>query len=185
VKVAPLSVEEIRQEGYDAGYREGADAARAELPWREAEGLITAAGALEEAARSVTAIRRNYLADHRHVVVELALEIAQRVVGREISANPDAIVSIVERSLALLEAPGAPVVLLAAADREILDAGGAPQLQRLAEEGDLQFEADASLAPGDVRVRSGNMHVDGRLSELLRRMREELGELLEIEEIAQ
>jgi hypothetical protein len=29
------------------------------------------------------------------------------------------------------------------------------------------------------------MQVDGRLSELLRRMREELGELLDIEEIAQ
>jgi flagellar assembly protein FliH len=184
-KAVSLSAEEIRQEGYDAGHREGTEAARAELPWQEAEALIAAAGALEEAGRSVTAIRRSYLASHRQVVVDLALEIAQRVVGHEISTSPDALVGIIERSLALVEASDAPVVLLATADHEILGAGGAPQLQRLAEEGDLQFEADASLAPGDVRVRSGNMQVDGRLSELLRRVREELGELLDIEEAAQ
>jgi flagellar assembly protein FliH len=180
----PLSPEEIRQQGYDAGHREGAEAARAELPWRETEALVSAASAFEEAARRITSIRRSYLNSHRHIVVELAMQIAERLIGREVAADPDALASIVERSLELFEALEAPIVLLAPADREILDAGGAPELQRLAGECELQFETDASLDPGDVRVRNGNVQVDGRVSELLRRLREELAQTLDVEEEA-
>jgi flagellar assembly protein FliH len=163
-----------RAEGLEAGREQGAAAARAELPFAEAETLRTAAGALEEAARSVAALRRGYLAENRRLLVELAVAVAERVLARRIEADPDALLGVVERALAELGDAPELRLKLSERDRQAVEAGRALELAAFAERHGVAVEADPALAPGDVRILAGRTQVDARIGVVLRRIREEL-----------
>lgn len=170
----PDAAERVRE-----AYEKGLAAGRAELPWREAEAVRSAASALEEAARGLAALRRSYLVEQRRALVDLALAVAEHVLGRVVAADLDALASVVECVLAELP-EAAPVELrFSTRDHETLAAGLAPALSALAEEHGIAVTADARLAPGDVRARARDTEVDARLRTLLRRLREELLEAAE------
>jgi len=170
------------QEGYDAGLaeglargrEEGSAAARAELPFADAEALRTAAAALDGAAGSVAALRRGYLAENRRMLVEISVAVAERVLGQRIEADPDLLAGVVERALtALGDAPDVRLCLSERDHRAVVE-GGAADLAALAERRGLAVEVDPGLAPGDVRVLAGRSRVDARIEAVLRRIREEL-----------
>lgn len=172
------SLEELRQEAFEAGRAAG----RAELPWRDADALRSALISLEEAARALGGVRRDYLMAQRRALVELALAVAERVLGRAVAADPDALVAVVERALAQLGADEPVRLRLCAGHLETLELGLAPQLARLAAEHGVRVEADRELVPGDVRVFAGRSQVDARLEECLRRVRDELSEAIDADE---
>jgi flagellar biosynthesis/type III secretory pathway protein FliH len=178
---APERVADVEEAPGQNVYEEGRAAGRAELPWREAEDLRSAVEACEGMARGLAALQRTYLRAHRRCLVDLALAVAEKLLGRAIEAEPDALTGILERAIEALDEVPATRVNLSRRDSEILERGLAPDLARLTHEHGIAVEADPNLAPGDVRVFAGITEVDGRLSELLRRMREELFEAVEIE----
>ncbi len=165
--------------GLAQGREEGAEAARAEFPAAEVELLRSAGQSLEEAARGMGALERGYWVENRKIVVELALALAHRLLGRELAADPDALAGIVERALeALGDRP--PVTLrVAPAVAEALADGRTANLAALAEAHGFVVESDARLAPGDARVLAERTAVDARVAESLRRIGEELSEAAE------
>jgi flagellar assembly protein FliH len=173
-----VDLEELRR----AAFEEGRAAGRAELPWQDADALRAALGSLEEAARALDATRRGYLRAQRRALVELAIAVAERVLARAVAADPDALVLLVARALDLLGEEEPLRVRLCAAHVETCAQGLAPELARLVEERGVALEPDRELSPGDVRVQAGRCQVDARLGECLRRVREDLGELIEREE---
>ncbi len=163
-------------------FEKGREAGRAELPWQEADALQKATEALEEAARSIDSLRRNYLLEERRQAVEVAIAIAERILGRAIEADLDALTPVIERALQGLPESGKIDLRMSTADCDTLARGDATQLAALLESHAVTLQPDATLSSGDARVLVGRTHVDVRREELLRRVREELLQVAEIEE---
>ncbi len=166
-----------------SAFEEGRAAACAELPWHEADALRKVTAALEKALQSVHSLRRNYLRENRHVVVELALSIAHCILQRELTADVDRMAALVERALAQLPAGMPPELRLSPRDAETVEAGLAAELARLTAEHSVRIERDDKLAAGEARVLAGSSEVELRLPQILQRVREELSEVLDVEEV--
>lgn len=166
-------------EGLAKGREEGLHAAREALPLQEAEDLNAAAVALREAARGVEALRAGYLVENRKLLVDLALSVAGRILGREIAADPDALLTTVERALAAL-GDAEPVALrLSPEVAEAVAEERSPALAELARQHGLRIETDPRLSRADARVLADRTAVDARLETTLARIAEEWGELAE------
>ena len=87
--------ETARAEGFAAGHAEGAAAAQAMAQAR----LVPAVQALHAAAEAVSA-ERGALADHVEArAVDLALELAEKVVAGAIAAQPERVLDVVRGAL--------------------------------------------------------------------------------------
>ncbi len=178
--VGQAALRAAREEGFAAGRAEGLAEGVRQV---EREALGPAAAALEEAAQALTALRRHYLRAQRGLLVELALAVAARLLAREVEADRDALAGALERALEALGEEPASRVLLSERDLELVEHGLAPRLSALAAERGLVLEASPELASGDVRVLAERSEVDARRAELLRRLRAELDEVLDVEEV--
>ncbi len=171
--------EEGRAEGRAEGLEEGRAAGRAEA---ETEALASAREALEEVAIGLAAVRRGYLKSERRALVDVAVAIAEQVAARAIEVDPDALAGVVERALGVLEEPRNAEVRLSPPDLELIERGAMPTLEAAVAAAGITLTSDDSLAQGDVRILAGTTEVDARRVELLRRVREELLDLIEVEE---
>jgi flagellar biosynthesis/type III secretory pathway protein FliH len=158
------------REAYERGVADG----RAALPWTEAERLVSACRALEEAARQLGVRADAAERIDRGLAVELGLSVARRVLAREIRTDLDALAPLVERAIAVLPGREGLTLELSPADLETLDAGRAPEIERIRRHAGAELVADARLAPGDVRLKAGGSAVDLRLDAVLERFRREL-----------
>jgi flagellar biosynthesis/type III secretory pathway protein FliH len=124
-----------------------------------AEGMARAAAALALAAD----VREAKLAELDGALIEVALEIARQLVGRELAAAPEAIVDVAKRALRVAAGTGDIVLKVAPADlATIRDAGGS--LRALVEQGSLALSEDAGLLAGEVVVESAGGRVDARIA---------------------
>jgi flagellar assembly protein FliH len=124
-----------------------------------AEGMARAAVALVRVAE----LRDAKVAELDTAVVELALDIARRLVGRELGASPGDVIGVARR--ALRAAAGLGDVVLRAAPPDlpaVREESGV--LARLVERGSLTVVEDATLAAGEVIVESAGGRVDARIS---------------------
>lgn len=158
-----------------AAFEAGREAARAELPWSEAERLESAIGAFEKAARAFDAERGAYLRSQRGALVDLSVHLAEWILAREVAADRKAVAALVERAVAVLPPHPEIAVHLAPADHALLAAGGA------AEADAARLTADPALEPGDVRVEAGAATLDARRKVLLERAREILAPAVDAE----
>ena len=177
VHVSPSDPEPDAEAERRAAFEAGREAGRAELPWQEARELEEAIVALESARAAFAAERRDYLRAQRRSLVELAIAIAEQILVRELHADPTALVAVVEAALDALppECREDEIVIpLSPADHAALARGEGDALTRLAGDGAARLVADASLAPGDVRLEAGAATLDARRAVLLERVREAL-----------
>jgi len=166
----------------EQAFEEGVAEGRGELPVAEAEALSQAADALAQAVAQLGQWRRNEQRRLRHVALQVARLVAERVICCELHQDLDLLTPRVEAALGLLGGAEPLRVTLAPADQEVLAANGAPRLERLLTEWGAVLEADPTLAPGDVLVRGGETLVDGRLTSVLDRVGEALAELVGVDE---
>src|SRR5512133_3449232 len=124
-----------------------------------AEGMARAAAAMAR----VAALSDAKAAELDAVVVELALDVARRLVGRELSTTPDAVIGVAERALRVAAGRGDVVLRVAPADLpSVREASGA--LARSIERGSLTVVEDSTLAVGEVVVESVGGRVDARVA---------------------
>ncbi|MGH0033705.1 MAG: FliH/SctL family protein [Myxococcota bacterium] len=163
------SVEELQQRAFE----EGREAGRAELPWTDAEALRTARSALERSAAELDRARSATLSSQQSAVVELALAVAEQLVGQRLASDPSLLMGVVERALSRLDGSEPSRVALSPDDLATLRRDREEDLALLAERG-VRLEADPGLAAGDVVVRAGALQVDARIREVLDALRAEL-----------
>lgn len=129
--------------------------ARAEEEGRQ-EGLARAAAQLAAAG----ADRDRLLAGAEREVVALALDVARKVLGRELAGDPDLIAELAARALAEARERREVVLRVNPADAAALRAGE-ERLAALLVRAHLLVREDASLAPGAVLVETEAGRVDG------------------------
>lgn len=171
-----------RAQGYAAGWAEGrrkaiADAAT-EVAQRAARADAAAAEAHRAQASLVAALSdavarcgedlAGRYADLVDQTRDLAVEIAEAILQREISASADPGLDAARRALAEITPGTSATVRLNPADLAGLDAGA------LADH-PVSFVADAGLARGEARVETESSIVDATVPAALQRVREVLG----------
>jgi flagellar biosynthesis/type III secretory pathway protein FliH len=134
-----------------------------------AEGLAQAAAALAGAA----AARDRWLAEAEGDVAGLALEVARRLVGRELAADPGAVVGVAREALRAARGRRRVALRLHPASAAALrEASG--ELGALAAVPSVALVEDPALDPGDVVVETEAGEVDGRLAARLEAFRQAL-----------
>jgi len=167
-----------RASGHAAGYAAGLRAAAAEIAAeearREAE-LAEALAAADARANAAVAIlsaasealeKRTspVLAEAQDAIAATAMELAEAILGRELSDSETSAVTALQRALADIELDLVQVVRLNPEDLEFLDWQG-----KLTPT--VTFEADATLARGDAVTEFEEGYLDARVASAVERAR--------------
>jgi flagellar assembly protein FliH len=96
-------------------------------------------------------------------LVQLALAVARKIVGHEVSIGPEAVSRIIRQALDRVEHAGRISIKLNPADLELLAEIKPQLLSGLPEAGRAAFEADAGIARGGCLIETDGGEVDARI----------------------
>lgn len=157
---ATAEAEKIKTEaagkGHAEGYRAGMEEARNEAEKIRAEARTVLARA-EEA-------RREKLAGLKTEIRNLALEIAEKLVNRELELDPDAVLAIVEESIQLVSNRKYVVLWVHPGEKEACEKHRERLLGHLPPRAELQIMTDEAVGRGGCVVETDYGKVDARLS---------------------
>ena len=158
---------DLEQDAYCRGFSEGE---KSGFEQGERAGLDAAAGRLDGLVKSLAQL----LSDLEHLqgrachdleneVVRLALDVARKVVGREVRADAEAVAGIVRDAVNRVEHAEQITIRMNPGDMQRLAELKPRLLDELADSGRTRFEADASITSGGCRVESDSGDIDARL----------------------
>ncbi len=146
---------EGRREGTEKGYREGKEKAREEADAIRAQAMEVLSQAEE--------IRRRTLAGVEREVVDLAQEIAEKLIKAQLALDPETVLSVAEESLRLV-AGRLNVVLFVSPGELGMYEERKEYLQNFLRAGDkLQVIVDPAIQPGGCRIETDQGLVNATL----------------------
>lgn len=149
-----------RQEGFAQGYAEGAAAARGELQ--------PALQALASAAAEARGVREQLVSDLEREAVELALAVAEKIVGAAAASSPEAVLHVVTGALRRAAERDQLVVEVNPQDFELVRAAAGELADSLGGIGRLEVLSERRVQRGGCVVRTGDGEIDAQLDEQLR-----------------
>jgi len=161
------TVREKERDAYERGYKAGEEAGYA-FGNQKAKILVDRMNAIAVALES---FREELSANLEPKMVELALEIAEKVVQEEIRTNPDVVLNIAREALRRVANWKEITVRVNSADLEYLKENGKDLVEGNRE---LRFVADDSVAPGGCLIQEEYGEVDARIEQQLNEIRDEL-----------
>jgi flagellar assembly protein FliH len=178
--LATAEAVKIREQARAEGHAEGLRAGHAD----GAEEVSRAALALAEAAREIESLRTEAVDAVERDAIELALELAEKIVGGTLKARPDTVLEVVRGALRRISDRRNVTVLVNPADLETVRAAIGELTARGSgvEVCDLQSEERVSIGGAIVRTAEGE--VDASVSTQLERAREVVEDSLGSTELA-
>ena len=159
-----------KNEGLAAAQKTAREAANKEVEQR----LSTVMTSLEKAAQQLNAQRDEWLARWEQQAVVLAIRIAEKLVRRELAADPGLPLGWIRETLELIGQQEQVTIEVAAADHVTLG----PKIEQLQQSlhriGNTRVTIVNSLRPGDCRILTRDSEFDHRIETMLRRLEEEL-----------
>jgi flagellar assembly protein FliH len=159
-----------RREGFETGRREGREAGMAEahaaVEAAVAARVSAALAALDDAHAVLRQTDAVALADIERDVVDLAVGLAEAIVGHEVAAATDPGADALRRALQLAPSRGTAVARLAPADIERL-----AEVATIAPGRAVEIVPDPSIASGGCIVEVGSTQVDATVDGALDRAR--------------
>ncbi len=141
--------------GFGQGERAGQEAA--------AERLDALLKSLAQQLSDLEHLQRRACRDLENEMVRLALDVARKVVGREVQTDVETVAGIVREAVNRVEHAENITLRMNPADLQRL-AELRPRLsEELAADGRVRFEADASISSGGCRLESDSGDIDARL----------------------
>ncbi len=164
VAMTAAELEQRVNAAYKKGFEEGQAAARRSL----AADVGAMQGKLARAIEELTGLRARARREAEQDAVALAIAVARRILHRELTVAPEALLGLVKAALEKMEAREIHRVRVARSDaaavRQFFDQMGAPQR--------VEVLADPALEPGSVRIESStgtlDASVDTQLEEIER-----------------
>jgi flagellar assembly protein FliH len=162
-----LPVQDAEQQAYCRGFGDGerkgrelGEQAGLESAMQKLESLLTGGHKL---IGELGELHRQTCRDVEADLVQLALAVARKIVGRDVSLGPEAVTRIIREALTRVEHAGRITIKLNPADLELL-ADIKPQLlSGLPEAGRAVFEADEGIARGGCLIETDEGEVDARI----------------------
>lgn len=157
-----------REQGFEAGYVEGIARAEAAVADR-----LTLAEQLVARTRDA---REEALASCERDLVELAFEIAEKIVRQRVAADPATTVGVLEHALRKAFVRDGLTVLCNPDDLERLSASSDVLQARVGSLNGLRLIGDRRISPGGVVVRTDAGDIDATIESQLERLRDLLFE---------
>jgi flagellar assembly protein FliH len=168
VSVAREQAESIaqgaREQGFEVGYSEGI--ARAEAA------VVERLAMAEQLVGQVREAREQALAACERDLVELAFQIAEKVVRQRVAADPDATVGVLEHALRKAFVRDGLTVLCNPADLERLSGASELLQTRVGSLTGLRLIGDRRISQGGVVVRTDAGDIDATIESQLERLRD-------------
>jgi flagellar assembly protein FliH len=159
-------LDDVRQQGFDEGYRAGLEAARLTTEAARDEAVRRGAEALRQASAALKAGRANAIAVVERDAASLAVELTRTLVDHELSVSDDEISATVRRALRLT-APGEDLVVRLHPDEVV----GAEVLQPLVTDCKITVVGDADVEPGGCVIDAGPCRIDAQIEPALARVK--------------
>lgn len=154
--------EKTAQQAHREGFAEGEAAGRAAVH----KELEPAMEEIRAAARSMAHIRQQRLADAEAELVDVAAEIARRILRSELAGAGDTVLHMARACIQEAADEGALTLLVAPGDVELVRAH-LPELELDLADASVQVRAEASLEPGHVVLQTPRRVYDGRPERIL------------------
>lgn len=158
------------REGYDEGYRQGAEAAEAAVRGEMDEALHDALAIVRQAYDE----RERLIAEAEQFVVELSCEIAGKIVGRKLEESPQLAVALMGEALSRRKEQGVITLCVAPAQYAYVQAAKEELLLSIDSQAELHILPDPSVKDGGCVIRSAFGSIDARLDTQLTNIRQEL-----------
>ena len=162
-----LPVQDAEQQAYCRGFGDGerkghelGEKAGFESAMQKLESLLTGGHKL---LGELGDLHRQTCRDVEADLVQLALAVARKIVGREVSLGPEAVTRIIREALTRVEHAGRITIKLNPADLELLTDIKPQLLSGLPEAGRAAFEADEGIARGGCLIETDGGEVDARI----------------------
>jgi len=165
-RMAAQAEAEGRERGYAAGLEEGHAA------------MAAMSQALEEAVGGVLQTRAEYVELAEARAVELALQLAEKIVGAALDVRPELVLELVRGALRRAVERDHLVIEVNPADLELVRAEADEVAARLGGVRQLEVVAEPRVAPGGCVVRTTEGEIDARIETQLERAGEVLRESL-------
>ena len=177
---------EAKSRGYSAGYAAGIRQAEKEMERRRAELEVALAAEIREARaaakRSAEAVgvllgvlearTTPVVADSQDILAASAIELAEAIIGHELSAGETSAHSAISRALSRVDATTVTAVRMNPDDLSTLNEVG--MLDDFGARPDLELTADPSLSRGDAIAELPDGWLDARITTALARVKREL-----------
>jgi flagellar assembly protein FliH len=149
------------QKGFEAGRNSGYEMAEKKL-----EAIL---GRFAQSLDQLATTRQEIVSETNRDLVRLAIEIARKLVGREIKIDEEIVITLVQVALKRVNEKASVTVFLNPEDLVVVQAQlkASPQLFS---ERDLTLKVKEDLKRGDCLLESSFGNVDGRLSEQFNRV---------------
>jgi flagellar assembly protein FliH len=166
-----LKIENLRREAFEDGYREGERRGLEDGLKHIAEVLDKYAGYLVDIASFSEKMREEW----ERKIVDVALAVARKVIGKEISESREAVASIARNALLAAQGENVMEIRLSEGDYEALDESSF--LTKLpAEYRDVIVIPDKGVSEGGCVIRTDFGEIDGRIEVQLREIEKVLRE---------
>lgn len=157
---------EARQKGYDQGFKE-----------MQAQ--------YEEIIKEAEAIRENAKTDYNKVlsgmeadIVSLVLEVAKKVIGRELRENRDTILSIVRQAVEKCSDKNNLILKVSADDYDFLLGNKEKLISMIGDASELDVKKDSSVKAGSCVIETSFGTLDGGVDTKIRKIEESFMQIL-------
>jgi flagellar assembly protein FliH len=157
VSEARMQAEEIRTEAHQKGYAEGAEKGRKEEGAALSKVIAGFQRSLEELAR----LREHGIKDNELEIVELALEVARKIIGSELASDPMTVAKVVRNALSHVRVKESLRVRLNPEDHALLSQGTPEFLEA------VTLVADPGIERGGAVIESSGGNLDAQIEEQL------------------
>ncbi|WP_256761374.1 FliH/SctL family protein [Cohnella sp. WQ 127256] len=165
-----LHREQSNREGYDEGFRVGAEQAEEELTHQWEARLKEAHSIVEQAYVTKEAI----ITDGESFLVELSCSIAEKIVNRKLSKAPEMSMKLYAKALERRTEQGVIVLCVAPSQFAYVQAARDELIVALDAQAELQIVPDSTIKDGGCIVRSAFGSIDARVDTQLTAIREQL-----------
>jgi len=173
---AALTAREREERAYHNGFTDGkaqgindGEDKGFELGTQKIEPLISS---IKEALIQLDAIRKDTYQQVEKEVVDLALAIAQKVICREISTDPETVVCVAKEALAKVDDPGKIKIKMNPSDLQFINETQYQLSNLIADVNHVTFEAEESIQSGGCIIETELGEIDARIEKQLQAVEE-------------
>ncbi|ACV61604.1 flagellar assembly protein FliH [Desulfofarcimen acetoxidans DSM 771] len=155
--------EGAHQEGFEKGYREGYDKAYRDAREKVDAEAINVRNSAWEMLRSAEAERKITLSEIEEEVLALSVQIAEKLVAKQLDIDRETVLSIVQEAVLLLSDRDSFIIVANPADVEIIRQNKHMFMKFLTEAAGLKIIGDPDIDPGGCRVKTERGQIDSTL----------------------
>jgi len=171
---AQQQAETIRSEAEAQGRQAGLDAAEEIIERKLQEKLASLMAAMHSAVGEIEAAKQSWLQHWQQSGVRLATAIAERVIRRELSQQPEITLSLVREALELASKGEKVILKLNPQDQQTLGKQVETLVGELSRLAEVQVVADPQITAGGCVVETRFGRVDEQIEAQLARIQQEL-----------